>query len=133
MREGLAEALGEKYQEFADLLHSLGVNRNVAKVITYLAVSTEGTSIDIERGTGLRQPYVSIAIRTIRSQNWIREWEVKNTEGKGRPSKVYALSMPIDQIIGSIEEERRKRSAEELESIKKLRDLASISAGVQEP
>jgi predicted transcriptional regulator len=133
MREGLAEALGDKYHEFADLLHSFGVQRNVAKVITYLAAAGESTSRDIERGSGLRQPEVSIAMRTLRLNNWIREWEIKSTEGKGRPSKVYALSTPIDEIIKSIEEERRKKSVEELESIQKLRDLASTSALVREP
>jgi predicted transcriptional regulator len=133
MREGLAEALGDDSHEFADLLHSLGVQRNVARLITYLAAAGESTSRDIERGSGLRQPEVSIAMRTLRRENWIREWEVKSTEGKGRPCKVYALNTTIDQIIGSIEEERRKKSAEELESIKKLRDLASMNAGVREP
>ncbi|MDF0591484.1 ArsR family transcriptional regulator [Candidatus Methanocrinis natronophilus] len=133
MREGLAEALGDKCHEFADLLHSLGVQRNVAKLVTYLAVAGESTSRDIERGSGLRQPEVSIAMRTLRLNNWIREREVKSTEGKGRPSKVYALSTPIDEIIKSIEEKRRKKSVEEMESIRRLRDLASTSALVREP
>jgi predicted transcriptional regulator len=133
MREGLAEALGDNSHEFSDLLQSLGLQRNVAKVITYLAAAGEGTSIDIEREVGLRQPEVSIAMRTLRLNNWIREWEVKSAEGKGRPCKVYALSTPIDEIIESIEEERRKKSAEELESIQKLKDLASTSALVREP
>jgi len=133
MRDGLADALGDDSHEFAYLLQSLGIQRNVAKVITYLAAAGEGTSIDIERGSGLRQPEVSIAMRTLRSQNWIREWEVKSTEGKGRPCKAYALSTPIDEIINSIEEERLKKAAEEMESIRKLRDLVSMSAAVREP
>ena len=133
MREGLAEALSDDSHEFSDLLHSLGVQRNVAKLITYLATAGESTSGDIERGSGLRQPEVSIAMRTLRRENWIREWEVKSTEGKGRPSKVYALSTPIDEIIKSIEEERRRESASAMERIQKLRDLVPTSALVREP
>lgn len=125
MREGVVEAIEDDGHEFADLLHSLGLQRNVAKVITYLAVAGESTSREIERKTGLRQPEISIAMRRLHHQNWIREWDVKNTEGKGRPSKVYALSTPIDEIIGFIEEERQKESAEAMENIQKLRDLVS--------
>lgn len=126
MRDGIVETIEEEEDhEFADLLHSLGFQRNVAKVITYLAVSGESTSREIERKTGLRQPEISIAMRRLHHQNWIKEWDVKNTEGKGRPSKVYALSTPIDEIIGFIEDERRRESAEAMENIQKLRDLVS--------
>ena len=42
MREGLAEALSDDSHEFADLLHNFGIQRNAAKVITYLAAAGEG-------------------------------------------------------------------------------------------
>lgn len=125
MREGVADVLDDDDRVFVDLLHSLGVKRNVAKVITYLAVAGEATSREIERGSGLRQPEVSIAMRTLRRENWVREWDIKNTEGKGRPSKVYALSTPVDEIINLIEEERQKEIGEAMDSIQKLRKLAS--------
>jgi predicted transcriptional regulator len=125
MREGAVRVLDDQNIEFVHILHSLGVQRNVAKVITYLAIAGEATSRDIERGSGLRQPEVSIAMRTLRGENWVREWEIKSTEGKGRPSKVYALNTPVDEIIRSIEDEKRKKSAEAMESIQKLKDLAS--------
>lgn len=125
MREGVAGVLGDDNHEFTDLLASLGVQRNVAKVITYLVVAGEATSKEIERGAGLRQPEVSIAMRILRGENWVREWEIKNTEGKGRPSKVYALSTPVDGIIRSIEDQKQKKSAEAMENIRKLKELAS--------
>lgn len=125
MREGVAKVLDDDEHVFVDLLRSLGVQRNVAKVITYLAVAGESTSREIERGTGMRQPEVSIAMRTLRRENWVREWEIKSTEGKGRPSKVYALNTPVDEIIRSIEDQKQKKSAEAMESIRKLKELAS--------
>jgi predicted transcriptional regulator len=125
MREGAVRVLDDQNIEFVHILHSLGVQRNVAKVITYLAVAGEATSRDIERGSGLRQPEVSIAMRTLRGENWVREWEIKSTEGKGRPSKVYALNTPVDEIIRSIEDEKRKKSAKAMESIRKLKELVS--------
>jgi len=126
MREGVAKVLDDDDHEFVDLLHSLGVQRNVAKVITFLAVAGESTSREIERGTDMRQPEVSIAMRTLRPQNWVHERDVKSSEGKGRPHKVYSLSTPVVEIISHIEEERRKESAAAMESIQKLKDLASI-------
>ena len=124
MREGAVKVLDDDNLEFVDLLHSLGVQRNVAKVITYLAGSGEVTSREIERGTDMRQPEVSIAMRTLRRENWVHEWEVKSG-GNGRPSKVYTLITPLDEIIRSIEDEKRKKSAEAMERIQKLKDLAS--------
>jgi len=125
MREGVAEVLDDDDHEFVDLLHSLGVQRNMAKVITYLAVVGEATSRDLGRGTGLRQPEVSVAMRTLRRENWVDERDVKRSEGKGRPSKVYSLITPVDEIIKIIEEERQKEIGEAMESIKKLKELAS--------
>ncbi|KUK70294.1 MAG: Uncharacterized protein XD88_0747 [Methanocalculus sp. 52_23] len=124
MREGVVKVLDDENIEFVDILRRLGMQRNVAKVITYLTVAGESNSREIERGTGMRQPEVSIAMRTLRRENWVREWEVKSG-GNGRPSKVYALSTPLDEIIGSIEDEKQKKSAEAMESIQKLKDLAS--------
>jgi len=126
MKEGVAKVLDDDDHVFVDLLHSLGVQRNVAKVITFLAVAGEATSRDLERGAGLRQPEVSIAMRTLRRENWINERDVKSGQGKGRPSKVYSLSTPVDKIIKIIEEERQKESAKATESIQKLKDFASI-------
>jgi predicted transcriptional regulator len=125
MREGVAKVLDDDDYEFVDLLHSLGIQRNVAKIITFLAVAGESASREIERGTGMRQPEVSIAMRTLRGENWVREWEIKSTEGKGRPSKVYALSTPVDEIIKIIEEKRQKESAKAMESIQRLKELVS--------
>jgi predicted transcriptional regulator len=124
MRVGVVKVLDDKDHEFVDILRHLGMQRNVAKIITYLAVAGESNSREIERGTGMRQPEVSIAMRTLRRENWINEHDVKG-EGKGRPSKVYALSTHVDEIIRSIEDQKQKKSAEAMESIQKLKGLVS--------
>ena len=51
--------------EFIEGLQNLGVNRNVAKLITYLKDVEEGSSRDIEMATGMRQPEVSVAMGTL--------------------------------------------------------------------
>jgi predicted transcriptional regulator len=131
MRVGAIRTLDDDDLEFVHLLHGLGVNRNVAKAIIYLAGVGEAKSREIERGCDMRQPEISIAMRELRHKNWVGEREVK-TEGKGRPSKSYVLTTSIDEVIGSIEDERRKESEESLESIQKLRDLAAVGSKVSE-
>ena len=112
----------EKDLEFVQGLESLGMNRNVAGLITYLKEVKEGSSRDIETATGLRQPEVSIAMRTLHQNNWVTERNVK-TEGKGRPMKIYKLSVGIEEIIKYYEEVKNNESAQAMGSIQRLREM----------
>ena len=116
--------LDEKDLEFIDALRSLNVPRNVAGLITYLANTNEATSRQIETGTNLRQPEVSIAMRTLRQNNWIDERDVK-AEGKGRPMKIYKLRVPIQEIIQHYEEEKNSEAAKTMQAIQRLKDIAA--------
>lgn len=68
-----APAQSVEREEFASILMKIGLKRNVAKVLTYLAGVEEATSREIEMGSDLRQPEVSIAMREIRKLDWISE------------------------------------------------------------
>jgi len=125
MKESTVKILDDKDMEFVETLRSLGVPRNVATLITFLANVEEASSREIEMGSDLRQPEVSIAMRTLRENNWIEEKEIKR-EGKGRPMKVYALHAGIDDIIKHFEEEKLHESAQAMESIQRLKQLISI-------
>jgi len=116
--------LDEKDLEFIDALRSLDVPRNVAGLITYLANTNEATSREIETGTNLRQPEVSIAMRTLRQNNWIDEHDVK-VPGKGRPMKVYKLRVLIQEIIQHFEVEKTNKAAETMQAIQRLKELSS--------
>ncbi|MBN1323617.1 MAG: ArsR family transcriptional regulator [Methanotrichaceae archaeon] len=126
MRESTVKVLDDKDMEFVETLRSLGVPRNVSTLITYLANVDEASSREIEMGSDLRQPEVSIAMRTLRENQWIEEREVKR-EGKGRPMKVYSLRAPIEDIIRHFEEEKLHESAQAMESIQRLKELISTS------
>jgi predicted transcriptional regulator len=110
--------------EFVQGLQNLGVNRNVANLITYLKDVEEASSRDIERVTGLRQPEVSIAMRTLRERGWVTEHEVRQ-EGKGRPMKIYALGATIDEIINYYEDEKTQESTQTLVAIQRLKELSA--------
>ncbi len=114
--------LDDKDLEFIEALRSLNVSRGVATLITFLASVDEATSREIEMGTGLRQPEVSIMMRTLHKNNWIIERDIK-MEGKGRPKRAYKLSVPLDEIIKYYEGEKRRESAQVMETIQKLRKM----------
>ncbi|MBE0521237.1 MAG: ArsR family transcriptional regulator [Candidatus Methanoperedenaceae archaeon] len=110
-------------EEFADTLIQLGLKRNVAKVLTYLKNIKEVTSRDLEMGSDLRQPEVSIAMRELEELEWISEREEKKP-GKGRPYKIYQLNTNIDTIIDYLENKMKKESQEKMENIKRLKQLS---------
>jgi predicted transcriptional regulator len=111
----------QREEEFADLLTKIGIKRNVSKVLVYLANTPEATSRDIERGTDLRQPEVSIAMAAMMEQKWVESRENK-AENKGRPVKIYKLSLPINEIMDNIERNKRTEANNQLKMIKQLRD-----------
>jgi predicted transcriptional regulator len=124
MKESTVKILDDKDMEFVETLRSLGVPRSVATLITFLANVDEASSREIEMGSDLRQPEVSIAMRTLRDNHWIDEREIKR-EGKGRPMKVYSLRANIDEIIKYFEEQKLHESAQAMESIQRLKQLIS--------
>ncbi|MGD0951412.1 MAG: ArsR family transcriptional regulator [Methanotrichaceae archaeon] len=124
IRQTTVKVQDEKDLEFIDALRSLDVPRNVAGLITYLANTNEATSREIETGTNLRQPEVSIAMRTLRQNNWIDEHDVK-VPGKGRPMKVYKLRVLIQEIIQHFEVEKTNKAAETMQAIQRLKELSS--------
>jgi len=111
-------------EEFASILTKIGLKRNVAKVLTYLAAVDEATSREIEIGSDLRQPEVSIAMREIRKLDWITERDEKNP-GKGRPYRIYKLNKSLPEIINYLETEKEKESEMIMRQIEKLKSLKS--------
>ncbi len=110
----------QKEEEFANLLMKIGIKKNVARVLVYLANAPEATSRDIERGTDLRQPEVSIAMASLIEQKWVESRE-KKAENKGRPVKIYRLSKTIDEIMDNIEREKRDEATKQMKLIQQLR------------
>ena len=113
----------EKDLEFIEGLQSLGINRNVSKLITYLKDVENSSSRDIEIATGMRQPEVSIAMGTLRNMGWISERDVK-IPGKGRPMKIYALRATIEEIVKHYESEKNSEATKTMQAIQMLKELS---------
>ena len=124
MMASKVKILDDKDREFAETLQKLGVERNVSAMITYLMNVDKASSKEIEIGTDLRQPEVSICAKTMRLNGWLEEGNFKR-DGKGRPSKVYKLRVSIEELIEHLEEDRIQKSAHLMQSIQRLRQLAT--------
>jgi predicted transcriptional regulator len=119
-----ASDLKVERDEFASILMKVGLKRNVAKVLTYLAGVAEATSREIEIGSDLRQPEVSIAMREIRKLDWIAERDEKNP-GKGRPYRIYKLNRSLPEIVDYLEREKSMESERMMNQIERLKSLRS--------
>ena len=124
MIEKTIQIFDEREEEFLNLLISVGVRKKIASIIVFFASKKEElTSREIERGTDLRQPEISMAIKYMTEQGWIKIGE-KSTDGKGRPSKTYSLAVPISEIVSGIEKQKKNEAKNQLSLVKKMRDYA---------
>ncbi|MFA5347228.1 MAG: ArsR family transcriptional regulator [Methanoregula sp.] len=111
--------LTEREEEFTNLLVEIGTRKNVAKVLVFLANIPEATSKDIGRGTDLRQPAISDAMRYLIGQSWITSRKSK-AENKGRAVKIYELSRPFHKIIDCIEKKKKEEATNQIILVQKL-------------
>ena len=129
MKEAFVMRFDERDIEVVETLKSLGVPRKVSNMIAFLASGTEATSREIERGSDLRQPEVSIALRTLRKNNWIEE-KMCRSDGTGRPMKVYRLKTPIEEILQHYEQQKMNEANQALQSIQRLKSLFSEAESI---
>lgn len=116
-------SLDQKDIKISELLVDLGIQKNIAKSLIYVAqFKKECNSSDIEAGAGLRQPEVSIAMQILREKGWVKKRE-KKKKGKGRPVYLYTLKETLLNIIDQIEKDKQReieKIKKDLEEIKKL-------------
>ncbi len=116
--------MGEVEYEMVELLRRLNINRPVALTLACLSKGEEISSQCIEMVSGLRQPEVSIAMRYLRENDWVDMREEKKNQGKGRPVKLYKLTVRMETIINTIEENVLAESKAVLQNIERLKNLS---------
>jgi predicted transcriptional regulator len=122
MKKIKVNQLDQKEEEIIDALKSLGLSRPVARTLAYLNNGDEATSVELEIGTGLHQPEVSIAMKQLEERDWIKEREDKKP-GKGRPIKIYSLKVGFHDIIAQLEKQQKKAVDEAQAKIERLKEL----------
>jgi len=121
MKEQSILVFTDKEEEFVNLLIKIGTKKTVAQTLVFLANTPEATSRELERGTDLRQPEVSIAIKYLDEQGWVHCRTIPS-ENKGRPQKCYSLTKPVKEIIAAIEKAKKDEANNQLALVKKMRD-----------
>jgi predicted transcriptional regulator len=116
--------MGDVEYEMVELLRRLNINRPVAYTLACLSKGDEISSQCIEMVSGLRQPEVSIAMRYLRENNWVEMREEKKNQGKGRPVKLYKLTVRMETIIDAIEENVMAESRTVIQNIERLKSLS---------
>ncbi|MGB9938689.1 transcriptional regulator [Methanosarcina sp.] len=123
-KDEIPVAMGSSEYEMIELFRRINVSRPIALTLACLAKGREISSQSIEMISGLRQPEVSVAMRYLRENNWIDIREEKKSRGKGRPVKLYRLTVPMDCIVSKIEEEIIAESRIVLRNIERLKHIA---------
>jgi len=121
MKEQSILVFTDKEEEFVNLLIKIGTKKTVAQTLVFLANTPEATSRELERGTDLRQPEVSIAIKYLDEQGWVQCRTIPS-ERKGRPQKCYSLTKPVKEIIAAIEKAKKTEANNQLALVKKMRN-----------
>lgn len=123
MKEETVLYLSDKEEEFVSILTKVGTRKNVAKVLIFLANTAKATQRMIERGVDLRQPEVSIALKYMAEQGWVKSTEIQS-ERLGRPIKQVSLALPLRQILASIEKRAKERADSQVALARKMRSFA---------
>jgi predicted transcriptional regulator len=121
MRQENVTYFTDKEEEISNLLIAIGTPRNISKVLVFLANSPEATSRAIERGADMRQPEVSLAMRYLMEQGWVKSRD-SSAETKGRPMKIYELAIPFSEIIDRIESAKKSEAKDQLARVRQLRN-----------
>jgi len=89
------------------LFVKLGMPKNLAKTLLYISQFDECKCADVERGTDMRQPEVSIAMQELRTRGWVKKRDLKK-KGKGRPVHIYKPTTHLSEILNAFEQEKLK-------------------------
>jgi predicted transcriptional regulator len=104
------------------LFVKLGMPKNLAKTLLYISQFDECKCADIEKGTDLRQPEVSVAMQELRKRGWAKKQDLKK-KGKGRPVHIYKPTTDLSKILKSFEQEKLKEIEYVNNDISKLKNI----------
>jgi predicted transcriptional regulator len=109
-----------------------GAKPNSAKILVYLAANREATAAEIERGSGMRQPDVSNALKSQIQQGWISSGK-KSSSNSGRMVKLYELAKPLPEITDALARARQEQGVRSQQAfVRKLRRFAGEGVSPQD-
>ncbi|NLL09555.1 MAG: hypothetical protein GX268_01415 [Methanomicrobiales archaeon] len=109
-------------EEIAGLFWDIGLKKNAARVLVLMIRDVDMTSREIEKICDLRQPEVSIALSDLMKRKWVKDIR-QSREGKGRPTMIYHLVKPLNDILDELKAEIVGDYEEKVKEIEKVREL----------
>jgi len=114
-------------KEMVELLVSLGADINTAKTLMCLHVHGPSKSSELQARCNLRQPDVSISINKLHKLEIIRVIS-SESKGRGRPSHIYELALPLNQALIPFRNQAKERLAILQNQLSRLSELADSAS-----
>ena len=124
MKQKNVYTLDKEDDKVIQLFVKLGMPKNLMKTLICISQFNECKGADVERGTDLRQPEVSIAMQELQRRGWVKKRDMKK-KGKGRPVHIYTITADLTEIMTTFGQEKLK----EVESVKK--DISELKSIIQ--
>lgn len=121
MKHAEITVLDEKEEKFVKMLEDFGLSRSMARIIICLAVHDDCTSREIEIVTGIKSSTVSIILKKLREDK-IVHGEKKVEKPHDRGVMHYSLNGTMDDVLGILEEKKRKETSVYIEKIRKIKN-----------
>jgi len=105
-----------------EALKLFGFGKRAAECLIYMLKNKEAYEVDIERGTSLRQPEVSVGMRELEKLGYVEIRKIKR-EGRGRPKNFYKLTINKDKFLSELKkiaEKKKKEIDKALNLLKRL-------------
>ena len=122
-----ADGIVNDSKEMVELLVSLGADINTANILMCLYVHGPLKSSELQSKCGLRQPDVSISINKLNKLEIIRILS-SATKGRGRPSHIYELAVPLNQALIPFRRQAKERLAILQNQLSRLTELANSAS-----
>jgi predicted transcriptional regulator len=121
MKHAEITVLDEKEEKFVKMLEDFGLSRSMARIIICLAVHDDCTSREIEIVTGIKSSTVSIILKKLREDKIVRG-EKKVEKPHDRGVMHYSLNGSMDDVLGILEEKKRKETSAYIDKIRKIKN-----------
>ena len=101
------------YKEF-------GLTEQELKCLKYLFKNKVAFAREIERKFDLRQPQVSVALKSLIQRGWV-DFKQTKKDRRGRPQNVYYLIRTKEEILKDLEKTMEAKRTELIEKFEKLK------------
>jgi len=121
MKDTTIKTLDDNEKNAVAALMDLGQDRKTSHVIMFLLGNQNATAKEIEMGTGLAQPEVSVGAMDLIESGWIKVSSINGA--KGRPKRMYSISISKEEIIQAWKSVADSKCEAEKKKVEKLRSL----------